>query len=121
VATCGGAFLGVAPVVGGLGAAVWAIVLRAFPVRLAGLDPAALSLPLIAVGLGEPWPVIAFAAIAALGVVVLHRPAGSRYRDAVPLAALGRPGDSLSHLRSWCLTPCPGERRSRFAGEVTLP
>jgi hypothetical protein len=121
VATCGGAFLGVAPVVGGLGAAVWVIVFVLFRYASLASIVAALSLPLIAVGLGEPWPVIAFAAIAALGVVVLHRPAGSRYRDAVPLAALGRPGDSLSHLRSWCLTPCPGERRSRFAGEVTLP
>jgi acyl phosphate:glycerol-3-phosphate acyltransferase len=41
---------------------------------------AALSLPLNAVGLREPWPVIAFAAIAALGVVVLHRPNISRLR-----------------------------------------
>jgi glycerol-3-phosphate acyltransferase PlsY len=74
VATCGGAFLGVAPVVGGLGAAVWIVVFVLFQYASLASIAAALSLPLIAVGLGEPWPVIAFAAIAALAVVVLHRP-----------------------------------------------
>jgi glycerol-3-phosphate acyltransferase PlsY len=34
---------------------------------------AAASLPFIALALGESWPVIAFAAFAAVGVVVLHR------------------------------------------------
>src|SRR6266511_2569485 len=57
VATCGGAFLGVAPVV------------------------AAFSLPVIAALLGEPWPVIAFAAVAAVAVVVLHRANIARLRS----------------------------------------
>jgi glycerol-3-phosphate acyltransferase PlsY len=34
---------------------------------------AALSLPIAAVLLDEPWPVIAFAGVAAVAVVVLHR------------------------------------------------
>jgi acyl phosphate:glycerol-3-phosphate acyltransferase len=80
VATCGGAFLGVAPVVGGLGAAVWILVFAVFRYASVASITAALSLPLIAVGLGEPWPVIAFAAIAALAVLVLHRPNISRLR-----------------------------------------
>jgi glycerol-3-phosphate acyltransferase PlsY len=41
---------------------------------------AALSLPAAAVLLGEPWPVIAFATLAALAVIVLHRPNISRLR-----------------------------------------
>jgi glycerol-3-phosphate acyltransferase PlsY len=80
VATCGGAFLGVAPVVGGLGAAVWILVFAVFRYASVASITAALSLPLIAVGLGEPWPVIAFAGIAALAVLVLHRPNISRLR-----------------------------------------
>ena len=80
VATCGGAFLGVAPVVGGIGAAVWIAVFVLF--RYASLSSivAALSLPVAAALLGESWPVIVFAAAAALAVVVLHRANIARLR-----------------------------------------
>jgi acyl phosphate:glycerol-3-phosphate acyltransferase len=80
VATCGGAFLGVAPVVGGIGAAVWIAVFVLF--RYASLSSivAALSLPVAAAPLGESWPVIVFAAAAALAVVVLHRANIARLR-----------------------------------------
>jgi acyl phosphate:glycerol-3-phosphate acyltransferase len=81
VATCGGAFLGVAPVVGGIGAAVWILIFAVFRYPSVASMTAAVSLPLIAVGLGEPWPVTAFAAIAALAVIVLHRPNISRLRS----------------------------------------
>jgi acyl phosphate:glycerol-3-phosphate acyltransferase len=73
VATCGGAFLGVAPVVGGIGAGVWIAVFLLFRYASLASIVAALSLPLAAVLLDEPWPVIVFAAIAALAVVLLHR------------------------------------------------
>jgi acyl phosphate:glycerol-3-phosphate acyltransferase len=73
VATCGGAFLGVAPVVGGIGAAVWLVVFLVFRYASLASIVAALALPLAAVLLDEPWPVIAFAAIAAVAVVILHR------------------------------------------------
>jgi acyl phosphate:glycerol-3-phosphate acyltransferase len=80
VATCGGAFLGVAPVIGGIGAGVWIAVFLLF--RYASLSSivAALSLPLAAVLLDESWPVIAFAAVAAAAVVVLHRANIARLR-----------------------------------------
>ena len=74
VATCGGAFLGVAPVVGGIGAAVWIVVFALFRYASVASITAALSLPVIAFALDEPWPVLAFAAIAAVAVAVLHRP-----------------------------------------------
>ncbi|MDP9231497.1 MAG: glycerol-3-phosphate 1-O-acyltransferase PlsY [Actinomycetota bacterium] len=80
VATCGGAFFGVAPVVGGIGAAVWILVFVLFRYASVASIVAALSLPLIAVALGEPWPVIAFGSIAALAVILLHRPNISRLR-----------------------------------------
>jgi acyl phosphate:glycerol-3-phosphate acyltransferase len=73
VATTGGAFLGVAPLVGGIGAAVWIIVFAVCRYASVASITAALSLPIVAVALGEPWPVIAFAVLAALGVLVLHR------------------------------------------------
>jgi acyl phosphate:glycerol-3-phosphate acyltransferase len=80
VATCGCAFLAVAPVVGGVGAAVWLIVFVLLRYSSVASITAALSLPVVAIALGEPWPVIAFAAIAALAVIVLHRPNISRLR-----------------------------------------
>jgi glycerol-3-phosphate acyltransferase PlsY len=80
VATCGGAFLAVAPVVGGVGAIVWLVTFAVFRYASVASITAALSLPVIAVLLEEPWPVIAFAALAALAVIVLHRPNISRLR-----------------------------------------
>lgn len=80
VATCGGTFLGVAPLVGGIGAAVWIVFFALFRYASLASIAAAVSLPLAAVALGEPWPVIAFAAVAALAVVALHRPNISRLR-----------------------------------------
>ena len=80
VATCGGAFLGVAPVVGGIGAAVWILVFSVFRYASVASITAALSLPVAAVALGEPWPVDVFAGIAALAVLVLHRTNIARLR-----------------------------------------
>jgi glycerol-3-phosphate acyltransferase PlsY len=80
VATCGGAFLAVAPVVGGIGALVWVVTFVLFRYASVASIVAALSLPVAAVLLHEPWPVIVFAALAALAVLVLHRPNISRLR-----------------------------------------
>src|SRR5437762_14327836 len=80
VATCGGAFLGVAPLVGGIGAAVWVIVFSVFRYASVASIVAALSLPVASVALGEPWPVDVFACAAALAVLVLHRTNSSRLR-----------------------------------------
>ena len=80
VATCGGAFLGVAPVVGGIAALVWITVFAVCRYPSVASISAAVSLPVAAAVLGEPWPVIAFATAAALAVVVLHRPNINRLR-----------------------------------------
>jgi glycerol-3-phosphate acyltransferase PlsY len=73
VATAGGAFFGVAPIVGGMAAAVWILVF--FSLRYPSLASmlSAVSLILWSWLFGYPWPVIVFAAIAAAGVIVLHR------------------------------------------------
>jgi acyl phosphate:glycerol-3-phosphate acyltransferase len=81
VATCGGAFLGVAPVVGGIGAAVWIAVFLLLRYASVASMLAALSLPVVAALLGEPWPVIAFGGVAAVAVVILHRANIARLRS----------------------------------------
>src|SRR5438270_786071 len=73
VATCGGAFLGVAPIVGGIGAGVWIVSFLVFRYASVASMLAALSLPPVAVLIGEPWPVVAFGGVAAVAVVILHR------------------------------------------------
>jgi len=73
VATAGGAFLGVAPIVGGIAAAVWLVVFGLTRYASVASVTSALSLPLWAWLIGYPWPVIAFAGVAAVGVPLLHR------------------------------------------------
>jgi acyl phosphate:glycerol-3-phosphate acyltransferase len=81
VATCGGAFLGVAPLVGAIGAGVWIVVFLLFRYASLASILAALSLPIGAAVLGESWPVIVFAIAAAVAVVVLHRGNIARLRS----------------------------------------
>ena len=80
VATCGGAFLGLAPVVGLAGAGVWLAVFAVTRYASVSSILAAASLPVVALVLDEPWPVIAFSSAAALAVLVLHRGNLSRLR-----------------------------------------
>ena len=67
------AFLGVAPLVGGVAAVVWLVAFLATRYASVASMVAAVSLPVAAPLLGYPWPVIAFAAVAAGAVVLLHR------------------------------------------------
>jgi acyl phosphate:glycerol-3-phosphate acyltransferase len=73
VATAGGAFLGVAPLVGLAGAGVWLAVFGLTRYASVASMTAAASLALWAWLFGYPWPVIAFGAAAGAGVVFLHR------------------------------------------------
>ncbi|HEU0304646.1 MAG TPA: glycerol-3-phosphate 1-O-acyltransferase PlsY [Gaiellaceae bacterium] len=73
VATAGGAFLGVAPVVGLIAAGAWIAVFALTRYASVASMVAACSLPLLAWGLGEPWPVIVFGGAAAGTVIALHR------------------------------------------------
>ena len=80
VATAGGTFFGVATALGLIGLAIWivAFVLTRYA-SIASLA-AALSLPFVGLVLGEPWPVIVFASIAAVAVVLLHKENIARLR-----------------------------------------
>jgi glycerol-3-phosphate acyltransferase PlsY len=73
VATAGGAFLGVAPLVGLTGAGVWFVVFVLTRYASVASIAGAASLPLWAWLFGYPWPVIAFGGAACAGVVFLHR------------------------------------------------
>ncbi len=73
VATAGGAFFGVAPLVGGACAAVWILVFAVTRYASVASIISAASLPFWAWLFGYPWPVIAFGAAAGIGVVFLHR------------------------------------------------
>jgi glycerol-3-phosphate acyltransferase PlsY len=80
VATCGGAFFGLAPLVGLAGAAVWLAVFAATRYASVSSIVAAAALPVVALLLGEPWPVLVFSIGAALAVLVLHRANLARLR-----------------------------------------
>ena len=73
VATAGGAFLGVAPLVGAAGAGVWILVFALTRYASVASMTAAASLGLWAWLFGYPWPVIVFGVGAGAGVTFLHR------------------------------------------------
>jgi glycerol-3-phosphate acyltransferase PlsY len=80
VATCGGAFLGLAPFVGLVSAAIWIAIFLVTRYASVSSMIAACSLPVLSLILGEPWPVVAFSFGAALAVLLLHRPNVARLR-----------------------------------------
>jgi acyl phosphate:glycerol-3-phosphate acyltransferase len=73
VATTGGAFLGVAPLVAAVAAVVWLVAFAVTRYASVASMLAALSLPVASWLLGYSWPVIVFATLAAAAVVFLHR------------------------------------------------
>src|SRR5919197_3621230 len=97
VASTGGAFFGVAPAVGGAGAAVWIAVFLVTRYASVASMVSACFLPLLAYALGYPWPVIAFGGAAGAGVVALHRAnigrllAGTESRATLRLRRRGGP------------------------------
>ena len=80
VATCGGAFLGLAPLVGLASVAIWIVIFLVTRYASVSSMIAACSLPVLSLILGEPWPVVAFSFGAALAVLLLHRPNVARLR-----------------------------------------
>jgi len=73
VATAGGAFLGVAPLLGLAGVGVWLVLFAVTRYASVSSILGAASLAPLAYGLGYPWPVVAFGGAAGAGVFVLHR------------------------------------------------
>jgi glycerol-3-phosphate acyltransferase PlsY len=73
VATAGGTLFGVAPLLAVATGVVWFAVFLLTRYASVASIVAAVSIPLLAWALGEPWPVIAFGICAAIGVSILHR------------------------------------------------
>lgn len=73
VATCGGAFFGVAPLVAVCAGVTWIALFLLLRYASVASMVAAASLPVFALALGEPTAVVVFGAAAAVAVVVLHR------------------------------------------------
>lgn len=73
VATCGGAFFGVAWLVALCSLAIWLVVFLALRYASLASMIAAAALPVVALAIGEPTAVVVFGLAAAAAVVVLHR------------------------------------------------
>jgi glycerol-3-phosphate acyltransferase PlsY len=73
VATAGGVFWAVAPLVAFAIVGLWIALFVTTRYASVASIGAALALPVASLAFGEPWPVVAFAIGAAVAVVVLHR------------------------------------------------
>ena len=73
VATAGGTFFGLAPLLGVVGLGIWLVVFVVTRYASVASMATAVALPFVGLALGEPWPVLVFAAIAGVAVLVLHR------------------------------------------------
>ena len=80
VATCAGALLGLAPLVGLAAVCVWLVVFVLSRYASLASIAAAVALPFAAFALGEPWPVVVFVTAAAVAVLLLHRANVARLR-----------------------------------------
>ena len=95
VATAGGVALALAPLAALGCAAIW--ILAFALTRYASLASmlAAAALPVLCLAFGASWPVVAFTAIAAVGVLALHRQNVRRLLSGTePRFALGAPSRS---------------------------
>ena len=105
VATAGGAFLGVAPLLGLAGVGLWVVLFLLTRYASVSSILGAASLAPLAYGLGYPWPVIAFGGAAGLGVLVLHRAnvrrllAGEENRFELRRRSKPRPGSEVPASR----------------------
>jgi glycerol-3-phosphate acyltransferase PlsY len=80
VATAGGTFLAVAPLVGLVGLSIWIVVFVLSRYASLASILTAVAVPFVAIAAGESWPVVVFAAIVSVAVIVLHRANIARLR-----------------------------------------
>ena len=73
VATAGGVALALAPLAALGCLVVWLVTFAVFRYASLASMVTASALPLLCLVFGVPWPVVGFAAVAALGVLALHR------------------------------------------------
>jgi glycerol-3-phosphate acyltransferase PlsY len=73
VATAGGVAFALAPLAAIGCLVVWLVTFAAFRYASAASMVAATALPLLSYAFGASWPIVGFTALAALGVIALHR------------------------------------------------
>ena len=73
VATAGGVAFALAPLVAAICLVLWLVVFALFRYASLASMVTASALPLLCFAFGSSWPVVAFTALAAAGVVLLHR------------------------------------------------
>jgi glycerol-3-phosphate acyltransferase PlsY len=73
VATAGGVALALSPYAALVAAAVWILLFALLRYASVASMVAASALPLLCLAFGASWPVVGFTALAALGVLLLHR------------------------------------------------
>ena len=73
VATAGGVALALAPLAALACLVVWLATFAAFRYASLASIVTACALPFLCLAFDAPWPVVGFAAVAAVGVVALHR------------------------------------------------
>ena len=73
VATAGGVALALAPLAALVCLAVWLVTFAAFRFASLASMVTAAALPLLCLAFGASWPIVGFTALAAVGVLALHR------------------------------------------------
>jgi acyl phosphate:glycerol-3-phosphate acyltransferase len=73
VATAGGVAFALAPLVAAICLVVWLVVFALFRYASLASMLTASALPLLCLAFGSSWPIVGFTALAAVGVVLLHR------------------------------------------------
>jgi len=80
VATAAGTLFGIATLLGLIAAGLWLATFLVTRYASVASMVVAVTLPFVALALGEPWPVVVFAVAAGLAVLLLHRPNVARLR-----------------------------------------
>ena len=73
VATAGGVALALAPLAAAACLVVWVLVFAVSRYASLASILTAVALPFLALAFGSSWPIVGFSAVAALGVILLHR------------------------------------------------
>ena len=73
VATAGGVAFALAPLVAAICLVLWLVVFALFRYASLASMVTASALPVLCLAFGSSWPVVGFTALAAVGVVLLHR------------------------------------------------
>jgi glycerol-3-phosphate acyltransferase PlsY len=73
VATGGGVALALAPLAALVGLVVWLVTFAVFRYASVASMATACAVPLACLALGTAWPIVGFTALAAIGVLLLHR------------------------------------------------